>query len=169
MPTAFIQYYDSPCGEMILSSVNARLCLCDWNDSCCSVRNMRRLRRLLNVDFKEKETEILLQTKNELDEYFAGERTAFNIPLQMVGTDFQKSVWQALADIPYGHTNSYLEIARQINRAKAVRAVAQAIGANGISVLIPCHRVVGSDHSLTGYSGGVERKKKLLHLEGVII
>ncbi|MDY4665563.1 MAG: methylated-DNA--[protein]-cysteine S-methyltransferase, partial [Prevotella sp.] len=101
----------------------------------------------------------------QLDEYFAGKRKAFDIQLQLTGTDFQNEVWNALLDIPYGATKSYKDIARYIGKPKAVRAVAGAIGANGISILIPCHRVTGSDHSLTGYAGGLEAKKMLLGVE----
>lgn len=108
------------------------------------------------------------ETKRQLDEYFAGKRKAFDIQLRLTGTDFQNEVWNALLDIPYGATKSYKDIARYIGKPKAVRAVAGAIGANGISILIPCHRVIGSDHSLTGYAGGLEAKKMLLGVETIV-
>lgn len=101
----------------------------------------------------------------QLDEYFMGQRTNFDLPFMMVGTDFQKRVWTALASIPYGTTTSYSAVARSIERPKAVRAVANAIGANPLSVIIPCHRVVGNDRSLTGYAGGLTVKQQLLELE----
>ena len=103
--------------------------------------------------------------KKELDEYFAGKRHTFEIPLHPVGTDFQKQVWQALLEIPYGETRTYKEIAQKTNKLKGIRAVAQAIGANGISILIPCHRVIGTNRSLTGYAGGIEAKRLLLNIE----
>ena len=90
---------------------------------------------------------------------------AFSIPLHPVGTDFQLQVWKALLNIPYGATRSYKQIATSIGRPEAVRAVARAIGANGISILIPCHRIIGSNRSLTGYAGGLEAKRMLLQME----
>ena len=92
-------------------------------------------------------------------------RHTFEIPLHPVGTVFQKQVWQALLEIPYGETRTYKEIAQKINKMKSIRAVAQAIGANGISILIPCHRVIGTNRSLTGYAGGIEAKRLLLNVE----
>ncbi|MBS0325487.1 MAG: methylated-DNA--[protein]-cysteine S-methyltransferase [Proteobacteria bacterium] len=101
----------------------------------------------------------------ELAEYFSGRRRSFDIPLDLVGTPFQIEVWRALLGIPYGETRSYAEEARQIGRPSAVRAVAAANGRNKISVIVPCHRVIGSDGSLTGYGGGLARKRWLLALE----
>jgi len=161
----YIQYYDSPCGELILASVGDALCLCDWYEKPCAERNKRRLMRYLNAEFITDSSPILEQTKQELNEYFAGKRRVFDIPLYPVGTDFQKQVWKALLEIPYGETRSYKEIAQRVNNLKGVRAVAQAIGANGISILIPCHRVIGSNHSLTGFAGGIEAKRLLLNIE----
>ena len=160
-----IQYYNSPCGELILATVGDELCLCDWNEKPCAERNKQRLVRYLNADFSTETSPVLELTKQELDEYFAGKRKTFDIPTHPVGTDFQKQVWQALLEIPYGETRTYKEIAQKVNNRKGVRAVAQAIGANGISILIPCHRVIGSNHSLTGFAGGIEAKKHLLKLE----
>lgn len=160
-----IHYYNSPCGELVLASVGDELCLCDWNEMPCAERNKRRLVRLLNAEFTTASSPVLEQTKQELGEYFAGKRKAFDIPLHPVGTDFQKQVWQALLEIPYGETRTYKEIALRVNNLKGVRAVAQAIGANGMSILIPCHRVIGTNHSLTGFAGGIEAKILLLNIE----
>lgn len=160
-----IQYYNSPCGELVLASVGDELCLCDWNEMPCAERNKQRLVRLLNAEFTTASSPILEQTKQELDEYFAGKRKTFDIPLHPVGTDFQKQVWQALLEIPYGETRTYKEIALRVNNLKGVRAVAQAIGANGMSIIIPCHRVIGTNHSLTGFAGGIEAKRLLLNIE----
>ena len=160
-----IQYYSSPCGELILASMGNELCLCDWNGMPCAERNKRRIGRYVNADFSIASSAVLEQTKSQLDDYFAGNRKVFNIPLHPVGTDFQLQVWRALLDIPYGETRSYLEIAKHIGNPKGVRAVAQAIGANGIDILIPCHRVIGSNHSLTGFTGGLDKKEFLLELE----
>ena len=161
-----VQYYPSPCGELVLASVGDELCLCDWNSHPCAERNKRRLERLLGAQFRKESSPVLERTKKELDEYFAGLRTSFDIPLHPVGTPFQMSVWEALQEIPYGETRTYLEIARKVGNVRGVRAVARAIGANGISILIPCHRVIGSDRSLTGFAGGLAAKRTLLQLEG---
>lgn len=107
------------------------------------------------------------EVQNQLQAYFEGKRTVFEVPLAPVGTDFQKKVWEALLDIPFGKTISYLELSKRIGNAKAVRAVGRANGQNPIPILIPCHRVIGSDGSLVGYGGGIARKKYLLELEGV--
>ena len=160
-----IQYYDSPCGELILASMADELCLCDWNGMPCAERNIRRLKRYVNADFRKETTPVLDQTKKELDEYFAGDRMNFSIPLHPVGTAFQLQVWRALLEIPYGETRSYMEIAQTIGNPKGIRAVAQAIGANGINIIIPCHRVIGSNHSLIGFAGGLDNKKRLLEIE----
>ena len=105
------------------------------------------------------------QTITQLIEYFDGVRKNFDIPLLTIGTDFQKSVWDGLIKIPYGTTASYLELSKNIGYEKAVRAVASANGANAISILIPCHRIIGSNGDLVGYAGGLPVKKKLLELE----
>lgn len=164
-PTISVQYYDSPCGRIVLASVDETLCLCDWDDMPCAVKNKRRLAQKLKATFHEQPSEVISRTKEELDAYFSGKRQAFDIPLHPIGTDFQRRVWDALLDIPFGQTRTYKDIALQVGNDKGVRAVAQAIGANGISILIPCHRVVGSDHSLTGFAGGLDAKRILLELE----
>ena len=160
-----IQYYNSPCGELVLASMGDELCLCDWNGMPCAERNLCRIGRYVNADFRTEPSSVIEQTKRQLDEYFAGSRKEFDIPLHPFGTDFQLQVWGALFDIPYGETRTYMEIASKIGNAKGVRAVAQAIGANGIDILIPCHRVVGSNNSLTGFAGGLDKKRFLLELE----
>ncbi|WP_455672403.1 methylated-DNA--[protein]-cysteine S-methyltransferase [Phocaeicola sp.] len=160
-----IQRYHSPCGDLMLGSFEGKLCLCDW-----AVEKHRdivdiRLRKMLQANYEEKTSDIIQETSKQLDEYFDGKRTAFDIPLLFVGTDFQQKVWHKLLEIPYGTTISYRELATQLDMPKAVRAVANANGANAISIIAPCHRVIGSDHSLTGYGGGLEAKKVLLTLE----
>jgi methylated-DNA-[protein]-cysteine S-methyltransferase len=109
---------------------------------------------------------ILEMTARQLGEYFAGGRTVFDIPLEFRGPAFQKSVWQALLTIPFGETRTYGQIAQQIGRPTASRAVGAANGANPISIIAPCHRVIGADGSLTGFAGGMENKRLLLNLEG---
>lgn len=141
--------------------------MCDW-----AVERHRdvvdiRLRKVLRAGYEEKTSNIIQETSKQLDEYFDGKRTVFDIPMLFAGTDFQKKVWHKLLEIPYGVTISYGELATQLGMPKAVRAVANANGANAISIIVPCHRVIGSDHSLTGYGGGLAAKKKLLELESV--
>jgi methylated-DNA-[protein]-cysteine S-methyltransferase len=104
----------------------------------------------------------------QLQEYFAGERSHFDLLLNGAGTDFQQSVWSALARIPFGEVRSYGDIAREIGRPKAVRAVGAANGRNPLPIIVPCHRVIGSNGSLTGFAGGLDIKKKLLALEGAL-
>jgi len=108
---------------------------------------------------------VLEAAAEQLREYFAGERTSFDLPLALDGTPFQQEAWRALADIPYGETVSYGEQARRLGRPDAVRAVGAANGANPIAIVLPCHRVIGADGSLTGFGGGLETKRRLLDLE----
>jgi methylated-DNA-[protein]-cysteine S-methyltransferase len=108
---------------------------------------------------------VLLETERQLRDYFAGRLERFSLPLDFVGTEFQKKVWEALLTIPFGETRSYGEIARQIGRPKAVRAVGAASGKNPISIIAPCHRVIGANGKLTGFAGGLEIKASLLGLE----
>ena len=163
-----LQTYQSPCGELILASIGNELCLCDWHGMPCAERNLQRIKRAILADFRMDDSPILERTRRQLDEYFAGNRKVFEIPLHPVGTDFQLQVWNTLQAIPYGETMTYGEIAQAIGNPKGVRAVAQAIGANGIDILIPCHRVIGSNHSLTGYTGGLDKKRLLLGLEVIL-
>lgn len=108
---------------------------------------------------------ILIETERQLGEYFAGTRNQFDLPLEPAGTEFQKKVWRALREIPFGQTRSYLDLAKSIGSAKAVRAVGAANGKNPLSIVVPCHRIVGANGALTGFAGGLEAKAKLLALE----
>jgi methylated-DNA-[protein]-cysteine S-methyltransferase len=112
---------------------------------------------------------ILAEAVKQLNEYFAREREVFSIPLRPAGTPFQLRVWKALEEIPYGHTRTYLDIARALGQPAAVRAVGAANGRNPLPIFVPCHRVIGSSGSLTGYGGGLEVKLELLRLEGVLL
>ncbi|WP_461536819.1 methylated-DNA--[protein]-cysteine S-methyltransferase [Spongorhabdus nitratireducens] len=160
-----IQYYKTGLAEFILGSYEGKLCLLDFR-----YRKMRetvdnRLQNGLGAHFVEQDDAVLQQTRKQIDEYLQGQRKSFDLPLLTVGTDFQKSVWEALINIPYGETASYLDLARDINNEKAVRAVAAANGANAIALIIPCHRIIGSNGQLTGYGGGLPVKQKLLSIE----
>lgn len=160
-----IQTYKSPVGEILLGSYDNKLCLGDWKYRKMRNRIDVRLQKALNVEYVEQSSKVIEETVKQLKEYFEGSRKTFDVPLLMVGTDFQKSVWEGLLNIPYGTTASYLELSKNIGKVKAVRAVASANGANAISILIPCHRIIGSNGDLVGYAGGLPTKKKLLELE----
>ena len=157
--------YESPCGELLLGSFGDSLCLCEWLVDRHRDRVCGRLKRILSADLREGMSPVLERAVEQLDEYFAGFRSEFDVPLLFVGTDFQKMVWRELLRIPYGDLISYGEVATRIGRPKSVRAVANANGANAISVFVPCHRVIGTDGSLTGYAGGMAVKEFLLKLE----
>ncbi len=165
MHTISIQYFQTPVGEMILGAYDNRLCMADWRYRKGREHIDRRIQKGLDAMFVEEESEVLDLAKEELEEYFKGLRQTFDIPLFLVGTAFQKSVWQEVLQISFGTTVSYKDLAKNIDKPTAVRAVASAVGANAISIFIPCHRVIGSDSSLGGYAGGLEAKKKLLLLE----
>lgn len=116
----------------------------------------------------EQADDVLEECRRQLGEYFSGTRRTFDVPLVLEGTAFQKKVWQALCKIPYGTVWSYGDLAREIGNPKAVRAVGGANHKNPVSIIVPCHRVIGSDGSLTGYGGGLDKKEFLLRLEGAI-
>ena len=160
--------YESPCGGLLLGAYGDRLCLCDWLTEKHRDHVDRRLMRMLKAEFREGWSAVTEKAAGQLDEYFAGRLRNFNVPLMFAGTDFQLKVWNELLNIPYGETISYGEMARRIGEPKSVRALANANGANSISIFAPCHRVIGSDGSLTGYGGGLETKRRLLELEGAI-
>jgi len=160
-----IYYYKSPIGELILGSFEGKLCLADWRYRKQRSTLDSRIQKGLNTVYIKEKSEVITQTITQFEEYFKGERKTFTIPLLMVGTPFQKSVWEGLLKVPYGETSSYLDLAKSISSEKAVRAVASANGANTISLMIPCHRIIGKNGDLVGYAGGLDVKKRLLELE----
>ncbi|MDA7918750.1 methylated-DNA--[protein]-cysteine S-methyltransferase [Mariniblastus sp.] len=160
-----VQYYKTKIGELIQGSYSGKLCLLDFRYRRMRTTVDNRLKKGLNAEFVEQNDDVLSQTRIQLDEYINGDRTCFDIPTLMVGTEFQKDVWVALMQVPYGKTNTYLDLAKTINNEKSVRAVASANGANSIALIIPCHRIIGSDGELVGYGGGIQVKKRLLKLE----
>ncbi len=159
------QYLTTPYGELVLGAYRGQLCLCDWRYRKMRERIDKRLTQGLGTGFIEADDPVLVQTRQQLGDYFAYERKTFDIPLLLVGTDFQRRIWQALIEIQFGHTSSYLALAKRIGNAKAVRAVANANGANAISIIVPCHRIIGSNGELVGYAGGLKAKEALLSLE----
>ena len=150
----------SPVGELTLVADDRGLAAILWEDD-----KPDRVR--LGALHEEADHPVLVETERQLGEYFAGERRAFDVPLSFAGTDFQKRVWAALLAIPFGETRSYGEIAHQLGTPGASRAVGAANGRNPISIIAPCHRVVGSTGKLTGFAGGLEAKAFLLDLEQV--
>ncbi|MCH5178434.1 MAG: methylated-DNA--[protein]-cysteine S-methyltransferase [Prevotellaceae bacterium] len=160
-----IKRYASPCGELLLGSYGDKLCLCDWTARMRRSQIDQRLLRELDTQMMEGDSETLLAATRQLDEYFCGERRVFDLPMLMIGTAFQRRIWQELVKIPYGAIVSYAELARRIGNPTAVRAVANANGANAISIFVPCHRVIGANGTLTGYAGGLNTKRFLLNME----
>lgn len=157
--------YVSPVGELVLGAYGGRICLCDWAGSSRSGANARRIGKFLDADFAEGECEATVRVAAELDEYFAGNRTEFSVEMLLVGTEFQRLLWTELTRIRYGEVISYAELASRVGCRPGVRAVASAVASNALSILLPCHRVVGSNGKLTGYAGGFEAKRWLLNLE----
>lgn len=147
-----IVYIDTPLGNMSLTADETGICGLDLHGSEAA-------------DIPVKETAVLKTAKIQLEEYFLGKRKEFDVPLSLEGTKFQVSVWNALCTIPYGELRSYKQIAELVNCPKGFRAVGMANHVNPVSIIVPCHRVVGSDGSMTGYGGGLDMKKYLLELE----
>ena len=160
-----IQYHKTKIGELVLGSYDSKLCLLDFRYRKMRFAVDNRLKKTLNAKFVVQDNKILKETRKQITEYLRAERKTFDLPILSVGSDFQKQVWEALLKINYGETASYLDIAKYIGNEKAVRAVASANGANAIAVIIPCHRIIGSDGELVGYGGGLPIKKRLLNLE----
>jgi methylated-DNA-[protein]-cysteine S-methyltransferase len=143
-------YYNSPIGLLEIQATDIGLRACNFTDE---------------KKYEEETNTHNTLTFNQLDEYFKGKRKKFELEYDMEGTEFQIRVWQALLEIPFGKTKSYMDIAKALGDTKAIRAVGTANGSNKIAIIIPCHRVIGSDGSLTGYAGGLHRKKWLLDFE----
>ena len=156
----------TPLGEMLAVASPQGLCLLEFVGQGGVQRELTQVEAARGGPVQPGDSAVLAQTACELAEYFAGQLQRFGVPLDLVGTPFQLSAWQALLAIPHGQTRSYAEQARAIARPSATRAVAAANGQNKVSIIVPCHRVIGSDGSLTGFGGGLPRKRALLALEG---
>ena len=152
----YISYYKSPLGNILLAS-DGKYLTGLWFEA------QKYYAKNLDENALEKDLEIFVLTKKWLDLYFKGLNPDFNIPIKFYGTNFQKCVWQRLLDIPYGYTTTYSELASRLHTS--ARAIGTTIGKNPISIIVPCHRVVGKKNNLTGYAGGVEKKEYLLKLE----
>lgn len=165
MKTIFIAEFETDFGTLILGDFEGKLCLCDWKFRKMRPQIDQRIKTGLHAEFQEKTTDLHLKTQKQLNAYFAGETQDFELPLQLVGTEFQQKVWNQLLQIKYGETDSYLSLSKKLANQKAIRAVASANGANAISIIVPCHRIIGSNGELIGYAGGLSAKKKVLELE----
>lgn len=150
---------------MLFGSSDEGLCLLDFKYRKSFPRILKRINEYFGDNITYGTSKFIDLAENELYQYLKGDLKVFTVPLDIRGSEFQLKVWDALIKIKYGKTNSYLEIAKKIGRPESVRAIANANGQNGIAVIIPCHRVIGSDGSLTGYGGGIAIKKKLIRLE----
>ncbi len=161
MPTCY-QKITSPIGSIFIAANNVSLRAITFD------RNEEIIRKTLSA-FKEKSNPIIEQAHTQLNEYFAGLRTEFDLPIIFKGTAFQQQTWNALLSIPYGETRSYSEQAQLIGNPKAVRAVGRTNGLNPIGIVVPCHRVIGKSGKLTGYAGGLDKKQFLLRLESNVL
>ncbi len=160
-----ITRFTTPIGPMFACASSQGLCLLEFTDRRMLESEFKDLRKRLKAVILPGDNPHLKLAEKELQEYFDGKRQTFSVPLHTPGTDFQQSVWKVLGEIPYGNTRSYKEQARILGNPNAVRAVASANGHNRIAIMIPCHRVIGSDGSLVGYGGGLNRKRWLLEFE----
>jgi AraC family transcriptional regulator of adaptative response/methylated-DNA-[protein]-cysteine methyltransferase len=158
----------TPLGPMIAGATDNGICLLEFVDRRMLETQLKRLTRRLNASFTVGEHSAFDSLSEQLEQYFNGDRQKFKLVLDKQGTHFQDKVWSCLEQIPYGQTRSYQQQAENIGNPKAVRAVAKANGDNCLAILIPCHRVIGKNGSLTGYGGGLWRKKRLLEIEGIV-
>lgn len=165
MPSVILAEIETPIGPMLAAATESHLVLLEYKHRKTVDAQVARVQRAVPGDYVGGSSPILDRVRTQLDEYFREQRREFDLPLLTPGTPFQERVWSTLRRIPYGETTSYSRVASTIGRPAAVRAVARANGDNRIAIVIPCHRVIGSDGSLTGYGGGLWRKKKLLELE----
>jgi AraC family transcriptional regulator of adaptative response/methylated-DNA-[protein]-cysteine methyltransferase len=160
-----IKKINSPVGFLNIAATEEGICLLDFADKPTAGKRMEFFAKMPNASISQDSNLHIHELETQLQEYFEGKRKQFTVKLFILGTPFQKKVWAALQEIPYGSTYSYKEQSIAIGMSKAVRAVACANGANPISIVVPCHRVIGSNGQLTGYGGGLWRKKFLLELE----
>ena len=160
-----ITHIETNLGTMVAAATDKGICMFEFADYKLLDLQLKQLAASFKTSLVQGENPHFDTLQEQLDEYFKGERKDFDIPLDLVGTEFQKQVWFSLLKIPYGCTTTYAKQAELVGKPTAVRAVANANGKNKISIILPCHRVIGTNGSLTGYGGGIERKKKLLDFE----
>lgn len=166
MEVITVDWIESPVGPLLAGAVGEGVCLLEFVDRRAIKRQIETMKRRFKAGAAPGQHRHLATLRRELSAYFAGGLRRFTVPLAVRGTEFQVKVWEALRRIPHGQTRSYATVAGEVGRPSAVRAVARANGDNRIAIIIPCHRVIGSDGSLTGYGGGLWRKERLLEIEG---
>jgi len=164
-----VKYIHTPLGEMIAGATGEAICLLEFHDREILEKQKERLEKYFKTELIEQDHPLFTQLEQELKEYFDQKRTEFTIPIAYLGSPFQERVWESLLKIPYGATRSYAQQSELIGDKKAIRAMAKANGDNRIAIIIPCHRVIGSNGEMTGYGGKIWRKKALLELEGAIM
>lgn len=159
----------TPCGELILGSIDGKLCLCDWTKSRHRRTVDNRIQKMLVARYMQGSTPVIEEAKKQIAEYFDGRRREFDLPVNLTGTGFQQRVWEYISRIPYGTTRSYAALTSEVASESDIRAVSNAVGANSLSIIIPCHRVIGSRGQLTGYAGGLLAKQYLIDFEKTLI
>ena len=158
----------SPLGGIVLGERDGKICMVEFKSGERAKNSLKVLSMHYGAELNRRKTPTLKSAEKQLSRYFAGKSAGFDLPIDYIGTDFQKSVWKQLKKIPFGKTENYARIAEKAGSRKAARAAGAAIGSNRISVIIPCHRVIGKNGSLTGFGGGMWRKEWLLKHEGAI-
>jgi len=161
-------FMNTPLGRMLAAEYEGQLCLLEFDNGKKAMEYLAELANRLKCNAVEENSPILHEVERQLKGYFQGDRREFEIPLLLIGSDFQKSVWSALQSIPRGQTTDYGSMASRIGKPQAVRAVGRANASNPIAIIVPCHRVIGKDGSLVGYGGELWRKKWLLEHEGAL-
>lgn len=161
----FVSYLDTTLGTLIIGATQKGICIVEFADKHLLAFEFETVSKLVGCPILQGENDHIISCKKQLIEYFASKRTAFDIALDTPGTSFQETVWKSLCHIPYGTTISYKKQSQQLGNEAAIRAMASANGQNRVAIIIPCHRVIGENGSLTGYSGGIWRKRWLLNFE----
>ena len=165
MNKIIVNYFKTSIGEFIIGSFDNKICIFDYRFRKRREELNSKIKKILCAEFEEGTNAVIEKSKQQLLEYLEEKRSTFEIPILLIGTEFEKKVWEELSHIKYGETIHYLELVKRINKKNASRAVANANGRNSIAIIVPCHRVISINGSLGGYSGGVPIKRKLLELE----
>lgn len=158
----------SPLGPLLLGSIGDELLLCDWKYGRHRNAIERRLERLVTAERQTGTSPVIRETQRQLQAYFDSRLSVFSLPIHHVGTAFQHAVWEEIMRVPFGQTRTYGELAARIGNPNGVRAVGTAVGHNALSIIVPCHRIVGTNGTLTGYGGGLDIKTALLRLERIV-
>lgn len=167
--TIYYSSIETPLGAMLVCTDNKGIITLNFVEKTQLLQIIKDLEKQFGKIIENPSHPYILLIKKELELYFSGQLKEFSVPIHFIGTEFQKAVWESLMNIPYGTTISYKQQAEQMNAPKAIRAIASANGKNNIAIVVPCHRVIGSDGSLIGYAGGIWRKEFLLKLEKSIL